>query len=183
MAARRRVASRFFALTSLSALAIGSLVGCGSAPEPAPTPTPVFVSEAQAFAAAEDVYRAYNDALNSIDPSDPETFEPVFELSSGAFEKADRKNLSILHAERHSIAGDAVVLSFTGYSASPQYQTVTARICLDVSAVQITDENGASVVAPDRPEVYALDVTFELQDDQFSIDAAERSEESTCEGS
>ncbi len=167
-------------MTICTGMILAALVGCAPESKPSPTPTPAFASEAEAFAAAEEVYRAYNDALNAIDPADPESFEALFDLSSGSFEKADRKNLSILHAERHSISGDAVILSFTGYTASPQYRKVTARICLDVSEVRITDESGSSVVTPDRPDIYALEVTFELRDDKFSINEAERSEESTC---
>lgn len=167
-----------------AALSLAALAGCTPEPISSPTPTPAFASEAEAFAAAEEVYRAYNDALNAVDPSDPATFEPLFDLSSGPFEEADRKNLSFMHAEGHMISGDAVVLSFTGHTADAEsrFREVSAQICLDVSAVEITDAGGASVVTPGRPDVYSLDVTFELHDDDFTIDVAKRSEESICEG-
>ena len=167
--------------TICTGVIVAALVGCVPQSTPEPTPTPLFASEAEAFAAAEDVYRAYNDALNSVDPSDPATFEPLFELSNGAFENADRKNLSIMHAEGHTINGDAVIVSFEGSSTTSQLRAVTARVCLDVSGVTITDTSGSSVVDPSRPSVYTLDVTFEVHDDELTIDAAERSEEQSCE--
>ena len=64
---------------ALGALLMLTLAGC-TTPEPTdptPTPTSAFASEEEAFAAAEATYRAYVDALNEVDLSDPETFEPV----------------------------------------------------------------------------------------------------------
>ena len=69
----RRVAAATLAL----ALALGMTTACQ--PEPAPSPSaPVFANEEEAFAAAEETYRAYVDALNQVDLSDPETFEAVY---------------------------------------------------------------------------------------------------------
>ncbi len=63
-------------------------------PEPTPTPTgPAFASEDEAFAAAEETYRAYVDALNQVDLSDPETFEAVYAWTTGEA-NAGEKNLS-----------------------------------------------------------------------------------------
>lgn len=181
MGAPRILTGYRLALPALLAIALAALVGCGPIADPTPTPTPVFASKEAAFTAAEEVYRAYNAALNAIDPSDPATFEPVFELSSGSFETADRENLSIMHAEGHSIDGDSVVTSFRGESVSAGFSVVKALVCLDVSAVQITDKNGASVVAEGRPNVYALAVSFKADDGELRIDAAERAEGATCE--
>lgn len=181
MSTREMRTGTLVSATICTGMILAALVGCTPESNPSPTPTPAFASEAEAFAAAEEVYRAYNDALNAVDPSDPATFEPLFELSNGAFETADRKNLSIMHAEGHTTNGDAVILSFEGSSTAAQLRTVTARVCLDVSAVLITDKSGASVVDPSRPSVYTLNVTFNLHDDELTIDAAERSEEQTCE--
>ncbi|HOQ22628.1 MAG TPA: hypothetical protein PLN62_09415, partial [Microbacterium sp.] len=74
MASRMR---RTFPAVGAALLALALVTGC--APEPAPTPTPTgFASDDEAFAAAEATYRAYVDALNAVDLSDPATFEPVY---------------------------------------------------------------------------------------------------------
>ncbi len=73
-------------------LLLGVLTGCGAAGEPrASTPAPLFSSEAEAFAAAEATYRAYVDALNQVDLSDPETFEAVYAWTTGDANATDRE--------------------------------------------------------------------------------------------
>lgn len=162
------------------ALAGAALIGCSPTPEPTPTATPAFASEEEAFAAAEETYRAYNDALNRVDISDPRTFEPLYALSSGSFEKADRENFSTLHAERHRIAGDAVVLSFVGRDVGPGFESVTATVCLDVSDVSVTNLEGVSVVNPNRPDVYAIEVALVDHSGQLLIDASSRAKDEAC---
>lgn len=183
VSATGRFGRRKCAAVLLVTVGMTQLLGCAPEPEPTPTPTAAFASEEEAFAAAEEVYRAYNDALNQIDPSDPETFEPIFSLTSGEFEESDRKNFSIMQAEKHEITGDAVVLSFRGQSASPLLDEVVASVCLDVTAVEIVSAEGASLVAPDRPDVYALKVIFRTGDEApITISSAERQENATCGG-
>lgn len=174
-----RIAVKTIALCAVGIIVV-SVSGCSPDLAPAPSPSPVFASEEEAFAAAEEVYRAYNDALNAIDPAEPRSFEPVFELSSGEFQRADRENLSIMHAEHHVVSGDALVVSFDGESASPTYEEVTAVVCLDVSAVRITDVDGTSLVSIDRPDVYALSLRFVDSGGALKIDSASRIEDPAC---
>lgn len=176
----RPVLATYAAFAAVTALTLGTLTGCASEPEPAASATPAFASEAEAFAAAEEVYRAYNEALNNIDPSDPATFEPLYELSSGEFEEHDRKNFSVMHAEGHTISGDAVVTLFEGQTSTPLMKEVTALVCLDVSAVRIQDAAGESLVNPNRPNVYPLAIRFEQSDGRFLIKSAQRTEDSAC---
>lgn len=164
----------------LLALAATTMSGCAPEPQPSPTPTPAFASEEEAFAAAEEVYRAYNEALNAIEPNDPRTFEDVYAFSSGTFAAADRENLSTMHAEGYTISGDAVVLSFTGEAAEEPYERVVATTCLDVSEVAVLDSSGASVVNPDRPPIYAIRLIFLATDEGLRIDSAERIEDLSC---
>ncbi|MFT4156747.1 MAG: hypothetical protein QM630_02295 [Microbacterium sp.] len=163
--------------------AASTLSGCAPTPEPTPTPTAAFASEEEAFAAAEEVYREYIDALNAIDPADPASFEPVFDLSSGSFETADRENLSLMHAEEHRIEGAAKVVSFRGEGASVLFDEVTAVVCLDVHEVQITDSSGNSLISPNRPDVYAILVTFVHSHRKLTINKAERVEDPECTSS
>lgn len=172
---------RIGAVATMLALLGAQLVGCAPEPAPTPSPTPAFASEEEAFAAAEEVYRAYNDALNAIDPARPATFEPLFVLTSGEFEAADRENFSVMQAEGHVISGDARVLSFAGVSASHLLDRVAATVCLDVSAVKVTDAHGASLVAPNRPDVYALSVELIAGTaNSLTIDSSHRVGDQEC---
>lgn len=156
------------------------LCGCAPAPEPTPTPSPAFASEEEAFAAAEATYREFTRRLNEVDTSDPTTFEPLYELSTGDFEEADRKAYSAMHADEIKIEGETRVLSFTGTEADAPYESVTAVVCLDVSAVKVTDPNGISQVAPTRPDVYALRIDFVVERGAYAISSAQLDSEAKC---
>ena len=170
------------ALTSIIALALTSalVVGCSPAPEPTPTPTAAFASEEEAFAAAEETYRAYNDAFNAVDLSDPGTFERLYELSSGDFETADRETLSKLHAANYEFTGEMTVAKFRGVESDSSIKQVVAEVCIDVSKTDVVDQAGASVVNADRPAMNPLRVTFVFAKDRWLIDRADRDLEISC---
>ncbi|WP_136036282.1 hypothetical protein [Microbacterium sp. K35] len=169
---------------ALAALAVSLvlLTGCTAdlKPSPSPTPTPLFASKKDAFAAAEATYRAYNDALNLVDPADPATFEAVFERTTGDFQAVDRKNLSVMHAEELTVSGANTVVGFHPLRTTATYDEVRARICVDVSSVQIVDARGASRVAQDRAPIYVADVTFVWSDDAYLISRASKAGDSSC---
>lgn len=166
----------------LAALAasVALLAGCSPGPKPTPTPTAAFASEEEAFAAAEATYRAYNDALNQVDLGDPATFEPVFALSSGEFNAADRRSLSKLHADNDTMVGAVSIAKFAGVESTPPFDEVVALICVDVSASDVLDSSGVSVVDPTRPSMNSLRVTFALSGDQLLVDHAARDEDAEC---
>jgi hypothetical protein len=168
--------TRTAALTSVLLL----LVGCAPDPQPSATPTPAFASEEEAFAAAEATYREFTARLNELDTADPSTFEPLFDLSSGDFEAADREAYSAMHADGMTIQGQTIVTSFVGTLAIEPFETVTANVCLDVSDVTVTDSEGNSQVDPSRPDVYALNVTFVREHARLTIDSASRTSDVQC---
>ncbi|MDQ0641920.1 hypothetical protein [Microbacterium murale] len=170
-------------MLTLLALTAAALSACTPTPEPTPTPTAAFASEEEAFAAAEEVYRAYNDALNEVDVSDASTFEALYALTSGDFEAADRKTFSQLQAENYTLWGEARVALFQGKEATEPYKEITALVCVDVSNSGISDEKGRSVVPSDRPDINALRVTFVNAGGDLLIDHADREESSSCASS
>ncbi|MEV7691832.1 hypothetical protein AB0N73_00700 [Microbacterium sp. NPDC089189] len=147
------------ALAATAAL-IGALVfsGC-TTPTPSPTPTPTgFASEAEAFAAAEATYREYVDAVNAVDLSDPATFESLFAMTSGEINSSDRETYSGWHADGVTIVGDSLAAEVTPKQwASGE---VILSVCYDVSAVDVVDAEGRSMVSPDRPPRQPLLVTI-----------------------
>ena len=58
------------------------------------TSGPAFATEEEAFAAAEETYREYVDALNQVDLSDPETFEAVYAWTTGDANAKERERSS-----------------------------------------------------------------------------------------
>lgn len=168
-------------LTTLGVLALAASALSGCTPAPEPTPTAAFASEDEAFAAAEEVYRAYYDAFNSVDLSDPETFEPLFALSSGDFEAADKETLSELHAEELAFKGRMTVAKFEGLKSEPPYEVVIAVACVDVSQSDVVDAQGVSVASPTRPDMNPLRITFVSDGQLLLIDHAARDEEIACD--
>ena len=151
----RRVA----AVTLALAMVVTFATGCQ--PEPAPSSTgPVFATEEEAFAAAEETYRAYVDALNQVDLSDPETFEAVYAWTTGEANANERKTLTQMHADGWNVSGESTVRSFRGETADIDSAQVDAVVCSDVSAVEVVDANGQSVVSAQRPDEYALAIEF-----------------------
>lgn len=126
------------------------------APEPTPTPTG-FATEAEAFAAAEATYRAYVDALNAVDLSDPATFEPVYELTTGEASAQERESLSEMHANGWVKSGPTVVVSVV-LQPPESASEVVLHACLDVSGVSVTNATGESVVANERPDQQSVGV-------------------------
>ncbi len=137
----------------VAVLALALTTGCMPEPEPTPSPTG-FASEEEAFAAAEETYRAYVDALNQVDLSDPETFEPVYALTTGgSLHAQEKKQLSEYHAD-----GAQVERRLHGRPSS-SYETGTARrsrrlcaACVDVSAIEVTEPTANPSCRSQRPD-------------------------------
>lgn len=141
-----------------------SVSGC-TMPSPEPTPSPTgFASEAEAFAAAEATYRAYIDALNQVDLSDPATFEPVFRLTIGNANAGERQSFSEMHANQWAKTGTTVVTAVQSRSYTPP-TTVVIEACVDVSAVDVRDAQGNTLVAADRPPRQAIGVSVRADPD------------------
>ncbi len=138
-------------------MALIALTGCEAAAEPTPSPTPTgFASEEEAFAAAEETYRAYVDALNDVDLEDPATFEPVFALLTGEALAASKKELTGLHAREVSKTGETKIASIRPQAFDSNSGTITLDVCLDVSDVDIRTEAGDSIVPPGRNDSQLL---------------------------
>lgn len=152
------IARRSAALLATVAL-VTALAACAPAAAPKPSPTPTgFASKEEAFAAAEKTYRAYVDALNEVDLSDPATFEPLFALTAGDLNKMDRESFSQLHADQTVVAGRTEIVSIAPISASSTEAQLS--VCLDVSGVVLTDASGKSLVEKDRPDRRAETATI-----------------------
>lgn len=156
------------------------LAACTPEPEPTPTKTALFASDEEAFAAAEETYRAYTDALNEVDTSDPKTFEPMFAFATGNFLAADKETFSQLHAESLMTTGEMKVAQFIPVSSKKPFDNAVAIVCVDVSATDVVDQEGESRVSPTRPDLNPLTVTFVASGGEMLISHASRDETGAC---
>ncbi|MFJ4044694.1 hypothetical protein ACIPV2_02990 [Microbacterium sp. NPDC089987] len=149
--------------TGSALAAAGLLIGMLSActpdePTPKPTKTAAFATDEEAFAAAEETYRAYVDAVNTSDLDRPESFEPVYDFLTGTALAVERESVSKYQAAAIMREGDTRFDRFTPVAASGE--TITANLCIDVSAVQLTYSDGSSALPPDRLTRDSREVTF-----------------------
>lgn len=141
---------RFRVAAALAALVV--LTGCAPEVDASPSPSPTgFASEEAAFAAAEDTYRAYIDALNQVDLSDPATFEPIFALTTGDANDADRQQYSELHADNVERIGESVVTLVV--PSVREGSSIRLDVCVDVTSVDFVASTGDSIVSPERPDM------------------------------
>jgi len=178
------VLSRTVPLT-LAAVLVGVLVGCTPTPAPSVEPTPAFSSEAEAFAAAEETYRAYVDALNQVDLSDPATFEEVYAWTTGEANAGARRSFTEMAAEGWSVSGDSRFDHFSPieYDEEKILSVVTADVCLDVTLVDVLDSNGVSQVPAERVDRQPATLTFARQDTLTGlvIASSEATDAATCD--
>ena len=135
-----------------------ALTGCvGPTPEPTPTPTAVFSSEEEAFAAAEETYRAYVSAENvrrddALSEPDPQSFLVGEALERDIAAQREFESLGI------RIAGPSVITSVRRISADPHSGDVALEACYDSSAAHVLNEAGDDVTTPDRDPTVMVNV-------------------------
>lgn len=175
--ATRAVATAVLAVATLVAVS-----GCSVSAEPSPSPTPTatFSSEEEAFAAAEEVYRAYNEALNLHRSGDP-TANPHEYLAGGVLE-SELSTTRDLEAQGIRIEGDTRLLSFTGLSSDvdSRVPSIEAQVCLDISEARAIDSNDQDVTPPERKDTYGLIVTITGTPGRMLISDYRTSEDLKC---
>jgi hypothetical protein len=163
---------------ALSGLLVLALAGC-TTPAPEPTPTPGFSSEEEAFAAAEETYRAYVDAVNAR-RTDPDTLpEPTDFLVGDALE-AEIDTEQLMSSEGLSITGETVITGAQRESWDDRRGELTLIVCVDSSGTVVRNTSGVDVTPPSRPVQYALSVRFDLIGDEFLVASTRQTAEATC---
>lgn len=169
-------------LSGLGALALiaGAVAGCAPTPAPTPTPTAAFASEEEAFAKAEEVYRAYNETNNAArtgaTDEDPQDF-----LTGSALEGfLDSKDY--LQSNGLAVNGPTLVTKFLAISSSVQSDqlVVVANVCLDVSSVHLIDSAGQDVTPTSRSVLLAQQVELTQVGKSFQVSREAEGDVSTC---
>lgn len=141
----------------LISAAIG-LAGCTPDPAPQPTPTPLFASEAEAFTAAEQVYRDYVEAANAQQNGDANA-DPQRYLAGAALDD-DVRSVRDFEKSGLKIVGQSTVKSFSAESYNTKSERVQSLACLDVSQSRVMNSAGVDVTPTDRPGLVGLSVAM-----------------------
>jgi hypothetical protein len=148
-----------------------ALVGCvptgTPSASPRPTATPVFASDAEALAAAEKAYAAYlkvSDEIANDGGKDPERITAV---STGTLTQDDLAGFESFSTKGWHSVGQSRVQSLTLQSADTHVtgaavDVVAVYLCENVSAVDVVDSTGVSVVSASRPDFQQFEITFDL---------------------
>lgn len=170
------------ALVLLSSIALAAVAVAGCTPQPKPTPSPeaVFASDEEAFAAAEDVYRAYNEAGNSRISG--RTVPDPQDYLTGAALEADILGQNVLADQGLHLVGESTVRSFKGedVSISGTTTTISAVVCLDVSHTRVLDESEEDVTPDTRPDVVGQLVGFATRSGQLMIASEASAKDGSC---
>jgi hypothetical protein len=152
-------------------LVAAALAGCtpvgGTAVTPAASGTPFFASDSAALAAAKASYEAYSAVADQILADGGEGADRIDAVTTGSLQKSERQDSQNFASKGYRALGSSkvakVILESTkpGASASTK-EAVTAYVCLDISAVDIVDRSGTSVVAPGRSPLVSYEVGFDL---------------------
>ena len=144
--------------TAVVAVSVG-LAGCTPAPAPKPTPTPLFASKAEAFKAAEQVYRDYVDAGNA-NRNGIETPDATDFLVGSALESSVNSSRE-LREKGLTLSGEIRLLWFSGVEFEEASSRVKANACVDVSGTRVDDVNGADVTPAGRALAVPLSLRFD----------------------
>ncbi|MDR6867841.1 hypothetical protein J2Y69_002449 [Microbacterium resistens] len=161
-AVARRSTMRGLAATTTVCLLALAVTGCGVPDAPSPTPTALFATEDEAFAAAEETYRAYVDASNDrrsgVDGVDPQSF-----LGGQALED-EISVLRDLRAAGKQVVGSSTLSRFAGNEFDSTSGAVEAEACIDVSATKVMTTDGQDVTPMQRPSRVGVALNFIVVD-------------------
>lgn len=154
--------------------------GCTTETAPSPTPTAlVFETDEEAYAAAEEVYRAFLDEYNSMKYDDSKELTSLEKYMSGDFLLSTRKGFSQLHADQIGRVGETKVVWIRGVSRTED-NLITMLLCEDITTVDLRDADGISLVNPERDNFPARIVDFRIRGDSIRVDDAVLTEDEEC---
>ena len=192
----RRYRGAMRRVVGAAAVVLGMLVlsGCGTGDPiptlpPTPSTTPVFASEEEALAAAEDAYAAYLEIWSEIAAEGGVAPDRLAPYATGEFYDEELEGLALFRDNGWRSVGTsqvkAIELQYVDLSGSASTEVLAAYLCIDVSGVDVLDASGTSVVSPDRPDLQAFEVFFDLLDGGTLLPSSRDTwdSESVCGGS
>lgn len=171
--------SRLVTAAALALVALVALTTSGCLPQPAPEPSSAFASEAEAFAAAEETYRAYVDAVNERRRDPSASVDPASFLIADALEEHIATQQQLDQAGLRVI-GDTTLLRVDPVAFQPADSTVTIAVCLDSAETQVLDSAGTDVTPSDRETRTALQAQLTRVGNDLRIEASDTVSSPAC---
>lgn len=133
-------------------------------PAAEPTTAPLFASDEEALAAAEQAYRDYyvvSDQILNEGGRDPER---LLEVATREVFEFESESFATFSAEGYRSTGATTIDSAVLQAYEPNMQhpevIVTIYACVDVSATDVLDSEGRSIVKDGRQERLPFEVSF-----------------------
>lgn len=158
----------------VAAACVGGLLlgaaGCTAAPKsapPSPTPTvvPIFANDEEALAAATEAYANYLRVSDEILMDGGQNPERIREFTSTELANSEIDGYLDAQAQMLRSTGGSAFSNLTVQSVASgpgNKHVVTAYVCSEVSAVDVLNGEGESVVEADRPDRTPFEITFDL---------------------
>jgi len=152
-----------------AALLLATLTGCAPSPTsrptptPTPHPTPIFSSDKEALAAATKAYAAYLKVSDEIAHDGGARPERIKDFVTPEQYASQTKDFESFRAKGYFADGSTTFDSArlqhrsTGRSSAVE---IGIYVCLDVSAVRLTNSSGDNVTPTGRPERLPLEVVL-----------------------
>jgi hypothetical protein len=156
-------------LLAAALIVASALTGCAPQPAPAPaasaaaTDPPVFASDAEALAAATKAYASYLAAIDAMLAQGGGDVSTLADVASGDALEAETKTAEMYAGRGYRSLGITAFDSLRMQTIDDREgkATLSAYLCSDVSAVDVVNDAGVSVVPADRVDRFPLQVTFE----------------------
>ncbi|MFP7760946.1 hypothetical protein [Marisediminicola sp. LYQ85] len=138
------------------------LAGCATAaPTPAPSASPqsdpVFATEEEALAAAEEAYAEYLAVSDEVAQDGWADTNALHDVARSEALQQDLEDAAMLSGEGNAQIGQTTFSRLRLQDWGSE-KALTAYVCLDVSAVDIVNEDGDSTVPTERLDLYPLEI-------------------------
>lgn len=168
------------AWTAGAGLALSAMLVTGCTPQPNPEESrEPFGTEEEAFAAAEETYRNYVDALNARRESPAAEPDPQSFLIGPALE-ADIRSQQEFDQQGIRVEGPTMIVAVVPKTADLDANTAELLVCLDSSATRVIDEDGNDVTPEERAELAALNVGVVLSASRTRIESSDPTAVDEC---
>ncbi|PRY67712.1 hypothetical protein B0I08_106321 [Glaciihabitans tibetensis] len=150
--------------TATAPLTAGSTPGADSSDTATTSsPAPLFASDEEALAAASAAYAAFLDATDSVIADGGAAPERIDEFATPDVARFEKEGVQRFVENGYQLAGRSrlTAAQFQSHSVDARGSHVaTIYACVDISEVDVFNAKGESVVAPDRSDQTAFEVTF-----------------------
>jgi hypothetical protein len=139
-----------------------------SAPAVAATKTPLFASDEEALNAARATYEGFLATSDTILLEGGRSIERLDDYATAELAENEKRAIAEFITTGGTATGQTVlenaVLQAHRPSAQRGESVVSIYTCVNVSSVEMVDVNGRSIVAADRSERTAFEVTFDASE-------------------